>query len=385
MKRHRQQKGSLWKSRGWWYLRFRDEEQQPDGTFKRVQKAERLAPVEGETRSKESQTLLSLMEERMAQINGSNNADIPMRLLTIGQFVEQHFLPMMKEQRRRTTYITVESIWRGQLKDHVGYDKLRDFDTPAAEAALRAIVHNHPEYHHSYVKKIKTTLSSIFKYARRRGAVTIANPVKDVLIPPAVRSQPRGTYTLEDVNRMLALLEGTARVVVAVAAFAGLRRGELQGLLWEDYDGEQIFVRHNCTGGVTGELKTDASNAPVPVIAPLRKILAEHRTNANGSTYMFPGSKGTWRNLQHVAEDEIIPKLKLLGLDWYGWHAFRRGLASNLYRLGVPDKHVQAILRHANVNTTMKHYVRTSSQDSIEAMARLEQAITISVAPQTVQ
>src|SRR5215469_11834531 len=38
--------------------------------------------------------------------------------------------------------------------------------------------------------------------------------------------------------------------------------------------------------------------------------------------------------------------------EWHGWHAARRGLGTNLYRLGVPEKTIQAILRHANVSTT---------------------------------
>ena len=30
--------------------------------------------------------------------------------------------------------------------------------------------------------------------------------------------------------------------------------------------------------------------------------------------------------------------------QWQGWHPFRRGLATNLHDLGVPDKTIQAIL-----------------------------------------
>ena len=35
--------------------------------------------------------------------------------------------------------------------------------------------------------------------------------------------------------------------------------------------------------------------------------------------------------------------------EWHGWHAARRGLGTNLYRLGVPEKTIQA-LRYANVS-----------------------------------
>src|SRR5437762_8575830 len=38
--------------------------------------------------------------------------------------------------------------------------------------------------------------------------------------------------------------------------------------------------------------------------------------------------------------------------EWHGWHAARRGLGSNLYHLGTPEKVIQRILRHANVSTT---------------------------------
>jgi integrase len=43
--------------------------------------------------------------------------------------------------------------------------------------------------------------------------------------------------------------------------------------------------------------------------------------------------------------------------------------------LGVPDKTIQAILRHANVNTTLTMYVKSVPTDSIVAMQKLERAL----------
>ena len=57
---------------------------------------------------------------------------------------------------------------------------------------------------------------------------------------------------------------------------------------------------------------------------------------------------------------------------WHGWHAFRRGLATNLHRLGVPNKTIQAILRHSNLSTTMNVYVKAVDADSVIAMKRLD-------------
>ena len=63
--------------------------------------------------------------------------------------------------------------------------------------------------------------------------------------------------------------------------------------------------------------------------------------------------------------------LKKAGIQWKGWHGFRRGLASNLNRLGVDDSVIQAILRHSNVAVTQRCYIKTTSQDAVLAMQKL--------------
>ena len=60
---------------------------------------------------------------------------------------------------------------------------------------------------------------------------------------------------------------------------------------------------------------------------------------------------------------------------WHGWHASRRGLASNLNELGVPDLTIQRILRHANVATTRKSYIKVREHSVTAGMAQLEAEI----------
>ncbi|MGA2459055.1 MAG: tyrosine-type recombinase/integrase [Terriglobales bacterium] len=61
--------------------------------------------------------------------------------------------------------------------------------------------------------------------------------------------------------------------------------------------------------------------------------------------------------------------------EWHAWHAARRGLGSNLYRMGVPEKVIQRVLRHANVSTTATYYIKTAADDVRKAMAKLENHI----------
>jgi integrase len=68
---------------------------------------------------------------------------------------------------------------------------------------------------------------------------------------------------------------------------------------------------------------------------------------------------------------------------WHGWHAFRRGLGSTLFSLGVDDVMVQQRLRNKHVQVTRDHYIKTSNDQSIAAMAKLESALTASCADRT--
>jgi len=86
-------------------------------------------------------------------------------------------------------------------------------------------------------------------------------------------------------------------------------------------------------------------------------------------------------NLEAVARDVIRPALKGSAVEWHGWHAFRRGVATNLHRLGISDKVIQQILRHANVTTTINIYVKTVSSDATAAMKMLETMCATTVQP----
>ena len=56
--------------------------------------------------------------------------------------------------------------------------------------------------------------------------------------------------------------------------------------------------------------------------------------------------------MDKLAQKVIRPVIQAIGLPWYGWHGFRRGIASNLHALGADDKVVQRVLRHAKPHVT---------------------------------
>jgi integrase len=113
----------------------------------------------------------------------------------------------------------------------------------------------------------------------------------------------------------------------------------------------------------------------VPIIKPLRLLLNAIKP-AHASGFIFPNTIGGALDLDNLADRVIRPTLKAHNLTWKGWQAYRRGLATNLKALGVPDTTIQCILRHENVNTTQRFYIKTASAVAVDAMKKLEEKIS---------
>lgn len=269
-------------------------------------------------------------------------------------------------------------MWSRYLKSRIDAP-LRNFRTVDGEQLLEQIARD-DDLSVTTLAHVKSFLSAVFRYARRQGILNFENPMRDVVLPKARLGGETYAYSLDEIMKMLDVLAEPASTIVAVAGFAGVREGELRGLLWENYDGKQLSITRSVWRSHVLNPKTKASMVPVPMILQLREKLNHHRvlTDNPRSGPIFPNSVGKPASLARIAHYVIRPTLEKLNLAWHGWHAFRRGLATNLHRLGVADKVIQAILRHSNVAVTQACYTRTAGADAIEAMRSLEDT-----APQT--
>jgi integrase len=67
--------------------------------------------------------------------------------------------------------------------------------------------------------------------------------------------------------------------------------------------------------------------------------------------------------MNNLFRRSIADVLKGKGITWHGWHAFRRGLATNFSELDVPDHVIQKILRHGQIRVTQKNYSEDQKQE----------------------
>ena len=79
--------------------------------------------------------------------------------------------------------------------------------------------------------------------------------------------------------------------------------------------------------------------------------------------------------MNNLKRDHITPQLKKKGMKGNGWHAFRRGLATNLHEMGVPTKVIQRVCRRADEATTKKHCIHATEPGVRGGMRKLEASI----------
>ncbi len=365
------QDGYIWKENGSWFGRWRENVLTSDGQTVRKQRAKKLCDVSDRYRCEAD--VRPLLDAILRPLSATSGTTSNMRF---GQFVESIYLPYVSEQKRVSTSKNYKSKWHQYLKPYCSDWWMRDVRTCDAQRVLDAVARQHKNLGRSTLRHIKALLSGIFNFARQQGYFDGPNPVIGVAIPKAKAGGETYAYSLEEVTRMIMLLPEPAATVVATAAFTGLRRSELRGLLWENYTGSELHVTRSVWNSTVDEPKTPKSKAPVPVIRQLRTMLDNHRARCGSPTGpMFPNHLGKPVCLNNLANRMIIPVLRKAGMEWHGWHAFRRGLATNLNRLGVPGKTIQAILRHSNLSTTMNVYVKSVEEDSVRAMQTLESVL----------
>ena len=371
MKGTRHQEGYLYRKGSLWLLRYYDSEFVADGSVRRVQKTKKLAAVG--LRCPNKTAARDLAREFLESINLARNT--PESAMTLIRFTEERYLPFVEEHKRISTFRGYRNMWKRYLKPRCDIT-LREFRTVDGERILGSIANEH-KLTSTTLAHIKAFLSGMFRFAKRQGVINSENPIRDMVLPKGTSAGETHAYSLEEIGQMLKVLSEPASTIVAVAAFTGVRKGELRGLLWENYDGEQVLISQSFWRGHALEPKTRGSKAPVPVITHLAQRLQRHRyfsgNPANGLMFRSPVGKPI--NLDALAADVIIPIVNKIGINWHGWHGFRRGLATNLHQLGVADKTIQRILRHANVAVTQNCYIKTADSEVAAAMQQFERSL----------
>ncbi len=235
-------------------------------------------------------------------------------------------------------------------------------------------------------------LHKLFEWAKIAGFIefpTGDSPIDNLLLPPKKQGNCTQAYTLDEIKILLKLADENliSLTIIGLGALAGLRRGEMAGLKWQnvflDIDQPYIKIDENRVS-VSKDVyvkgpKSKAGYRDIPIPQGLADILKRRKieyleqklcnTNFKDEDYVISKPDGTpyapdgistnyIRLIQKT--DDSFPKLTL--------HMLRHTYASLLINQGANIKVVQANMGHSDVFQTLSIYSHAyDSAKEIEA------------------
>jgi len=361
--KNRYQRGEIFRKGDSWFGRWW-EDTLIGGQPARQRRCRKLAEFGDRCRSRKD--VQPLLDAILKDLNAGKSG--PETTLSVSEFAERFFFPDAEANLKPSTAHGYRADWRMYLGDRLRRVSLRDFRCCDATAVLAAVYQDRGVSRKT-LRHCKALLSRIFTFAKQRGALDGINPVQDAAIPRQARGAvPTHAVTPDEVSAMLDVLDGQARLAVALMFFAALRPGEARGVRWEDFDGKRLHVRRSVWRTFETAPKTESSIAQVPVCSTLAEILEQNR---NGGGYILHTPSGKPLDLHNLANRVVIPTLKAAGLRWYGWRALRTGAATLLVSVESPLA-AKGLLRHSNVATTTRSYVKDVPSDTVRGMEKVD-------------
>lgn len=277
------------------------------------------------------------------------------------------------------------SYFHSQILPHWRNVALEDVKAVGVERWLRSL-----DLAPATKAKIRNHLSALFSHAIRYELYAPNNgisPISSVRQGASSLREP-DTLTLAEIRAILFGMESAAvRMMVAVAAASGLRRSEIRGLKWKDWDLKNLLfnLRQGVVRKHQTKLKTKASRKSLPIFPKLAAALTEWRKQTpykQDEDWVFAspyteGKRPYWP--ESALKDHIRPAADRAKITkQVGWHTFRHSLASLLGDKREETKVVQEILRHASSRITVDLY----QHGNLEAKrSALTQASGIFVVP----
>ena len=274
--------------------------------------------------------------------------------------------------------------------------------------ALRKLEARHLQMFYSkMLRKVKpntvihyhTIIHSALKYAIKTDM--LVQNVADKVDRPKKNSFQPVFLSAEEMQKMFEALRGTKlELPVLVAAFYGLRRGEVLGLKWDAIDFERgtiSVIRTVTTITLDGKqteieqqsAKTKSSLRTLPLIGSFREYFMQVKEaqelnkqvcgnccNYEYDGFVFVDELGERMRVEYLTN--AFPKfLESHGLRRMRFHDLRHSCASLLLANGVPLKHIQEWLGHSDFTTTANIYAHLDYKSKITSAQAMETGLAL--------
>ena len=297
--------------------------------------------------------------------------------MTLAEWLEKWLTEYKVNTIRESTLERYKTDLTKHVIPRLGYKKIsfittNDIQKMYVDIKENGRIHNRNEkgtaLSDSVVRSIHMMLHQAFEDAVKERLIS-KNPTKGTTIPKKSRGELQ-VLNKEQLDRFLAEVDKDEiwRDFFYTELTTGLRRGEICGLKWCDFDEKRgtLSICRNATakkgGGVSiGETKTDTGNRLIYLPESTVKMLKKRKKQAL-TEWIFPNP--------YRPEDPLLPNsayqklkkiLKSADLPSIRFHDLRHTFATHALTSGVDAKTLSKILGHTNASFTLDTYTHVTS------------------------
>lgn len=221
---------------------------------------------------------------------------------------------------------------------------------------------------------LRTIINGIFKYAKKRGytELSISSFLGDLDISKKsftkkIKPDEQCVFSDAEMGKILEYLNenpNLGNLGVMLAAYTGMRVGEVVALKWEDVKEDYIYVhrtqiRHHGEDGKevyeTKDFpKTDAGVRKVVIVDGLRPVLKRLKMLSPFSESIFV--KNGKIITKHVLDMCIYRACEMTGIPQRGMHVLRKTFATRLINSHIDDAIIINQMGHTDIETTRGYY-----------------------------
>ena len=308
--------------------------------------------------------------------------------LTLGQWLDKWLEERMCFTVRESTLDGYRSLVNNYIKPHLGDKKIGSVTTADVQKMYNWLKQNGRVKEHyekgdtlsdSMVLGIHTVLHQALDAAVQE-RIIVKNPTNGTVIPKA-NYAPKNILTEAQLQKFLDVVrqDPVWSDFFYTELTTGLRRGEICGLKWQDFDEKtgRLQIRRAVTskkgGGVkVGETKTEKGTRSIQ-LPPSTVEMPKERKKKTYSEWIFhnptvpelPMSPGTaYRRMKTLLRYAELPPIR--------FHDLRHTFATHALTSGVDAKTLSRILGHTNASFTLDTYTHVTTDMQRKASGIVE-------------
>ncbi len=229
----------------------------------------------------------------------------------------------------------------------------------------------------SMVRKVHLMLHEALDMAVKQ-RLLVSNPTNGTTLPKN-NYAPKQILNDKQLNRFIEAIKTDKRWCdfFYTEITTGLRKGEICGLKWEDFDEQYGTLKIKRSIGKTvngvmliGETKTETGSREI-LLPPSTVELLRRRKISSVSEWIFPNLRDAekpmnpqcaYQHLKTILKRAVLPPIR--------FHDLRHTFATHAIAGGVDAKTLSGILGHANASFTLDNYTHVTT-DMQKSAARI--------------